>query len=388
MLTKPLGHGPSVSRRAFLTGLWAISTLPGLLCRATSGHAVPRGRLERLATGANVCRWFRFPLRSTPEHFAQYILEEEAACMRKVGLRHVRLCVAPAVMLERGAGRPRPEMLPHLENAIRRFHRADLAVVVDIHNEDRQVERDPDWQRAFERFWAELAARLSHLDPEQTFLEIINEPVFDGHEEEWFRWNARLVGIIRKAAPAHTIVTSGPNWGGIRGLLRMRPVEDGNVVYSFHFYEPFPFTHQGATWSSEEVKPLRRVPYPSSPEAVAPLMAELADHPRSAAMLERYGQQRWGYERLATEFRRAIEWGRRYQVPLYCGEFGVFPRHAPAEDRIQWFRDMGRLLREHRPGWAVWGWDEGFGLARRYVEGRPVVDPRVAEALELGAGCD
>jgi hypothetical protein len=31
----------------------------------------------------------------------------------------------------------------------------------------------------------------------------------------------------------------------------------------------------------------------------------------------------------------------------------------------------------------VWGWDEGFGLARKKVDGKPIVDPVVAQALGL-----
>lgn len=356
----------------------------GLGSRArTEEQSVPSRRLERLAPGANVCRWFRFPRQTSAEHFANYIRDAEAECMARMGLRHVRLCVSPAVILDVREGRARPEIRSCLEQAIRRFHRAGLAVVLDLHNEDRQAELDPAWQDAFVQFWGDLARRLNGFDPDLTFLEFLNEPVFQGREEEWDRLNERLATTIRRHAPGHTFVTSGPNWGGIRGLRRLRLLDDRNVVYSFHFYEPFPFTHQGATWSSEEVKPLRQVPYPSSPEAVAPLLEELKDHPGARAMLQRYGEQRWNAERLAAEFQQAVDWGRSHGVPLYCGEFGVFPRYARPEHRAQWFRDVGQILARHRVGWAVWGWDEGFGLARRWVEGRPVVDEVVAQALGL-----
>ena len=176
----------------------------------------------------------------------------------------------------------------------------------------------------------------------------------------------------------------GPsNWGGIDGLKKLKLLADKNVIYSFHCYDPFPFTHQGATWSSEEVKPLRGVPYPSSPEAVAPLLAALEDKPSSRRVVERYGNERWNKERLATRFKEGIEWGTRHGVPLYCGEFGVFPPHTKPEHRANWFRDFGAVLAEHRIGWAVWGWDEGFGLGRRYVNDKPVVDSVVAKALGL-----
>jgi hypothetical protein len=159
-------------------------------------------------------------------------------------------------------------------------------------------------------------------------LEIINEPVFDRREEEWNILNARLAAVIRQNAPPHTIVTSGPNWGGIDGLKQLKLLPDQNVIYSFHCYDPFAFTHQGATWSGDAVKPLRDVPYPSSPEAVEPLLPALESSPASKKLVESYGKERWNKDKLAARFRQGIEWGARNKVPLYCGEFGVFPRAA------------------------------------------------------------
>ncbi|HWH68725.1 MAG TPA: cellulase family glycosylhydrolase [Candidatus Sulfotelmatobacter sp.] len=377
-----------MDRRAFLRlSALACGSLvtPSCLSAADPLTAVPHSRLARLATGANVCQWFRFPGGNPAEHFTNYVSEEEAAFMARIGLKHVRLCVAPRVIMDRASGEIIEERGQQLEAAIARFHRAGLLVMVDLHNEDRAAELDPAWQEAFVRFWGALARRLSGLDPELTLLEIINEPVFDHREEEWNTLNARLAGVIRQHAPQHTIVTSGPNWGGIDGLKKLKLLPDKNVVYSFHCYDPFVFTHQGATWSSDAVKPLRGVPYPSSPEAVAPLLPELEASPASKKMVEAYGRERWNKEKLAARFRQGIEWGAQHQVPLYCGEFGVFPVRSKPEHRANWFRDFGEVLAENRIGWAVWGWDEGFGLARKKVNGKPVVDAVVAQALGLKA---
>ena len=124
---------------------------------------------------------------------------------------------------------------------------------------------------------------------------------------------------------------------------------------------------------------------PSSPEAVASLLPALESSPASKKMVESYGRDCWNKEKLAARFRQSIEWGSQNQVPLYCGEFGVFPVHSKPEHRANWFRDFGQVLAENRIGWAVWGWDEGFGLARRKVEGKPVVDSVVAQALGLSS---
>jgi hypothetical protein len=100
-------------------------------------------------------------------------------------------------------------------------------------------------------------------------------------------------------------------------------------------------------------------------------------------MIAKYGKEQWNKEKLAARFRQGIEWGAKNQVPLYCGEFGVYPSHAKSEHRANWFRDFGEVLAVNQIGWAVWGWDEGFGLNRTMKRGQPVVDAVVAEALGL-----
>ena len=370
---------PIPSAAAVLVAVLAVTT------RLSAASAVPAALLERLSTGANVCLWFRFPRTSSAEHFADYIPDDEMARMRAIGLRHIRLCVAPKEVMDAATGAPREDRMRAVDAAVERFLKADLGVVLDLHNEDRAaIEDSKQWQDAFDRFWAAAARRWARFDPEKVALEIVNEPVFQGRESEWPPLLDRYFRTVRAAAPRHTIVVSGPNWGGIDGLRKLKPLDDPNVVYSFHTYDPFPFSHQGATWTGGSHAVMRGVPYPSTPEAVAPLLEELGrKDPKARDEVRAYGEQRWNLDRLRARFRQGIEWGATHGVPLYCGEFGIYPVASKPEDRAKWFEDFGTVLRENRIGWAVWGWDEGFGFARKGRGATAELDPVSTRALGL-----
>ncbi len=56
---------------------------------------------------------------------------------------------------------------------------------------------------------------------------------------------------MQEVAPKLTIVMSGGCWGGADGLSDIDPAtfHDDNIIWSFHTYDPFVFSHQGANWT-------------------------------------------------------------------------------------------------------------------------------------------
>src|SRR6476660_10535179 len=69
----------------------------------------------------------------------------------------------------------------------------------------------------------------------------------------WYGIQAKLIAAIRSGAPEHTIIASGHRWSGLYELLSLQAYSDPNIIYNFHFYEPFTFTHQGATWAGNNL---------------------------------------------------------------------------------------------------------------------------------------
>ncbi len=345
---------------------------------------VPVSRLAHLRRGINLSHWFAQSADYSEAHLESHTTGEDIALIKSLGFDHVRLTLEPAPLLNSDdAGTLRAEQLKYLDNALDLILNNGLAVIVDIHpsddfklrlnSNDRQLE-------AFGKFWRALAQHLSIRDPERTFLEVINEPmVEDGYR--WLGMQAKLIAAIRSGAPLHTIIASGHRWSGIPELLFLLPYADRNIIYNFHFYEPFAFTHQGATWAGANVPLYKNVPYPSSTESVSRILDTIEDGPARYNLL-RYGEDGWNAARITREIGVAAAWAAKYQVPLTCNEFGAYRKFAPATDRAVWIRDMRTALEKYGIGWTMWDYAGGFAVVNKQA-GRATPDVEVVKALGL-----
>ena len=378
--------------RLLLALLLAFGALASPAARAGArgqGHSsVPASRLARLRRGINLSHWFaQSPGRDYSErHLRAHTTARDVGLIEGLGFDHVRFTFEPAPLFDEA--RPaelRREYLRHVDAALDTLLASRLSVVFDLHPSDEfklRLRSDDRFVTALADFWRALARHLSARDPERLLLEVMNEPMV----EDPFRWmgiQARLAAAIREGAPRHTIVATGPRWSSVDQLLLIEPLADRNVVYTFHYYEPHNFTHQGATWGADFWPYLKGVPYPGSPEAVAPLLAGV-ERDTARAVLKDYGEQRWDAARVRAEIARAAGWARRRGVPLVCNEFGVYRAYAPPADRLRWIADVRAALEGHGIGWAMWDYAGSFGVVVR-KGGRAEPDASTAAALGLRA---
>jgi len=345
---------------------------------------VPASRVARLRHGINLSHWFAQSGDYSKAHLESHTTATDIALIKSMGFDHVRLTIEPAPLFNaEDPSQLNDDYLKYLDQALETILARGLAVIVDIHpsdefkarlnGNDRQIE-------AFAKFWQALAQHLSTRDPERVFLEIINEPmVEDGYR--WLGMQGKLITAIRAGAPRHTIIASGHRWSGLPELLFLIPYSDRNIIYNFHFYEPFAFTHQGATWAGPTVAFYKNVPYPSNPENVSKILDPIHDE-TARNNLRRYGEDRWDAKRIDLEIGKAAAWAAKYHVPLTCNEFGTFRNFAPAADRAAWIRDMRAALEKYGIGWTMWDYAGGFGAVNKQ-NGYATPDTEVVKALGL-----
>ena len=386
-----LMHGNFFRGRAAISAARAVFALVILMSVAipifAQDSSIPFQRAQRLRHGINLSHWFAQvfdPKGYTKEHFDTYDTVQDMALIKSLGFDHVRFTLNPEPMFRRGqADRIPAEYLAMVDDAVKKIMAQNLALIIDIHAESDFKQRlvtDDSFVEQFADFWRALAKHFSPLDPEKVFFEILNEPEF----KDRYRWmgvQARLARAIREGAPSHTIIAAGANWSSSNELLFLEPLRDTNVIYNFHFYDPHVFTHQGATWSTNFQHYLTNLPYPSTPENIRSAQDEIPDSINKQAVA-RYGLDQWNASRIETEIAEVAAWGKRWNVPLTCNEFGVYRATANPEARAAWLHDVRTALEKYKIGWTMWDYAGGFAVVTRQ-DGATAPDPITVKALGI-----
>lgn len=368
--------------------LLASFLLPFSLAAAQDANSIAFQRAQHLQHGINTSIWFA-QLPSDNDYTVHYLetftTPDDIALIEQMGFDHCRISIdAGPLVTWREEGQQTPFMT-ELDKAVREMLDHHLSVIIDIHPSSEYkatLFQGSTGVGSFAGLWRALAAHFAPVDPEHIFFEIMNEP----EQNDPYRWQgiqAAVVDAIRQAAPQNTIIASGAHWSGLGDLMVLEPLADPDIIYTFHDYEPFPFTHQGATWTSPEVRPERAIPYPSTPEDIAP---KLDQEPTLAGQLflDSYGEDRWDAQRVENTIEFAAKWSQLHHVPVYCGEFGVHRPYAPANARAAWLHDMRVSLEKNHIGWAMWDYQTNFGVVTK-ANGVTTPDVQILTALGLHA---
>jgi endoglucanase len=351
--------------------------------RASTDVAWTRAR--SLQHGINASLWFAQSRDYTVEQLRSFTTEDDIAIMENLGFDHVRLSIDPAPLIAGNLinGHNDIPFLKELDRVVDAMLQHRLAVIIDLHPETPYKTTLCTNDEAVEHFamlWTALARHFQSRDSEKVSFEIMNEP----EETDPYRWvgiEETVADAIRKAAPDHTIIATGACWSGLSDLLATRPLFLSNIIYTFHDYEPFAFTHQGATWTDPHVAPLRSIPYPSTSDNIEGNIGR-ANSLSGAFFVEEYGLARWDASRVDHTLSFAKRWSEAYNVPVYCGEFGVLRDYVQPSMRAAWLHDMSSVLHRYGIGWAMWDYQANFGVVSK-VNGVTTPDRQVLEALGL-----
>ncbi|MGN0609596.1 MAG: glycoside hydrolase family 5 protein [Oscillospiraceae bacterium] len=302
--------------------------------------------------GINLGGWLSQCAEYSEEHYNGFIAESDIKTISEWGLDHVRLPIDYNV-IEDEKGKPSESGYKHIDDCIMWCEKYGLNVILDLHKtsgfafdnkpEDNVMFDSPEPQERFISLWKNIAARYGKC--RNAAFELLNEIV----EKDSSRWNAlasKAVSEIRRFAPDKKIIIGGTQWNSVHTLALLDIPDDKNIVYNFHFYEPFIFTHQLAPW-----QPLladKTIRYPGNMESYRKISRNIECFGSGLNNTDTMGAE--FMEKLIAE---AVEAAKNADVPLYCGEYGVIDR-AEASDTAIWFEDIHSVFEKFGIGRAAW----------------------------------
>jgi endoglucanase len=317
-----------------------------------------------LHKGINLSSW----LANAPR---QPMFERDFIQIKQVGFDHIRLPVNPEMMgFKLEANGVAGVDFSKLDAAIAMANKQALPVILDMHPGGHfmdTLQNDAQAQQSFIDLWVAIATHYKSIPANMLAFELLNEPQYYKQQDDYDALVAKLVAAIRQQDAQHMIVIAAARGSSIEGLQALKPVNDSNVAYDFHFYEPYMVTHQGIHKGFEKkmLSYFHDVPYPSDKvDLDAVSYAQGAPKPAQAQNeLEEYTHDKWDAQRIAARINIAKQWADSHHVRLICGEFGVLRNHIDPESRYRWIADTRTALEADGIAWELWDYTDLFGIA-------------------------
>lgn len=293
-------------------------------------------------------------------------LEEDFQNIRNLGFDAVRLPVDFEAHVGTSPDYVISEyILECIDKAVNWAENAGMYIIIDNHS--YLGESFPsEGPAVLKKVFAQVADRYKDRS-DKVMYELYNEPSESDLSLKltWGTLQPALIDIIRSVDKKHTIIVSGfgssiDNLENVSGLAS----KDKNLIYTFHFYAPALFTHQGADWNDSPMQYLESpVPFPYNEN-------EMPAKPDQ--FIGSYNEEDYdSYEEtgnvlyLEERLQKAVDFANTYNVPVYCGEWGVLNKMASQEDYCYYHKVVREMLEENNIGWTLWAYRDDFSVFNR-----------------------
>jgi len=224
-----------------------------------------------------------------------------------------------------------PTFMSRIETVVGWALAQDLQVIINVHHYDEMATDPANHEERLIALWTQIAEYFADY-PSTLVFELLNEPNSALTPERWNALIPRLIDAVRPSNPDRWLVIGGGNWNGYWSLPELELPEDDHIVATFHYYDPFEVTHQGAEWVNG-----------------------------SGAWLGRMWGTRADYRALEEAFATAQAWADEQGVALFLGEFGMY-HAADWTSRMLYTQAVRETAEMNGFGWCYWELAAGFGI--------------------------
>jgi endoglucanase len=343
-------------RTAFITFILLASALP-IWSADSPAHVAAR----RFMRGANCGNYLEVPPKQT---WSVPHSTNDLVRMRAEGFDHVRIPVgwhhytgpAPEFKLS-------PDIFAKVDHLVTNALAIGLNVIINIHHFDSFTSNPDQHANQFHAIWRQVAAHYAST-PRGLAFELLNEPKDKATTAMMNPIYAQAIREIRKTNPGRTIFVGPGKWNQVSELPNLElPNDDRNIIVTIHTYDPFYFTHQGASWTRPQTD-TKGIIFPGPPTTPLSPAPTVISNKSVVGWINDYNtlpaaKNPSSLRAFANKLRTAREWSEQQGRPVHVGEFGCYTRADP-ESRARYYAEFRRAATREGIGWSIWDWKAGF----------------------------
>ena len=239
-----------------------------------------------------------------------------------------------------------------------------IKVVVDVHGKpfvgfthEQTTWKNPDFMSNYITVWQDIATSLIPYQDAIYGYDLINEPSCDdlpgSPGVDILRYfHVQLITAIREIDQNVWIIYE-PSVEIELWHENLQPFNDKRIIYSFHYYKPLKFTHQGVDES----------------------------HPYGVIFPATIDAQWWDSDKINQWLDLVVNFKNKYNVPVLFGEFSVI-RWADSQSAQYWYKALLDRLEIEGISWCHHAWREYSGWNLEYEGGYNDLHPAVSETPE------
>ncbi len=350
-----------INRLSELTALLTLFTILSCGAQPTVNSATVFKRAQNLDNGVSIS-WLE-------QTWNKNILDEAAIkpsdfqLLKKLGFKSIRLPVAFEYFQANNSSINK--ILERVDEILKLCHLYEFKLIICYHSGNLTENTYQAETPKVIQLWDILAQRYINQNADELFFELFNEPPHM-NPDIWNDAADDIISAIRKIDRNRTLIVGASNFNSIYELSRTTPFADKNIIYTFHFYEPFFFTHQGAAWVGDQAA-TTGVPFPYDEKNFPPLNPKIKG---TWGETNYYQYRKDGNEQSVKDKLQIVKnWAAKYNVPLLCGEYGVYNKYANLDSRCRYIKSVKQNLNLMQIPGILWDYNANFSI----FDGKPSI---------------